>query len=491
MTRKKLALLFVISFTIVNTVLFNQYIFNSSNKRESSKVEPISKPNEIDYVNRYDKLLDCKLANYDVWQTNFDEHQSFVDRVNKNNEPYAKEAADKFKEMRIVRGILVYYPLDKGNNFELELRWLYRSWIEAQSFEPKPGRTDLIVFVENKRSVFNNSAFFLNKLDCSFKNVRTSSLDKPMCTLIDYVAVKERNLTKKHLDKQELSEQFTNVNDEILNYDYLLNKVNLFHNKSSDYNGYKLFYYFLKKRLSNYGYVDSILMAFDGYDYFKRAGYNFLIRSDMDVFLTPLFAKWAPKYCNDFYVGGGGYSDTFNVKRLKRVAKELDLKHAGIWNLGSTWYSTPEQFRLVAYLTLFGMAYLSEEEFTPPEREGKVGTINWPYWHYGVLLLYGQNLAMNHLIATHQLNIVKLDKLFDVESEFSSPINQVLHIHVYHGAEMFSKFQFKDGQYDNLTTESENTNQIKFYCLKMALESKFNDPKQLNSMLRNLTSLKN
>lgn len=42
------------------------------------------------------------------------------------------------------------------------------------------------------------------------------------------------------------------------------------------------------------------------------------------------------------------------------------------------WYSTPTQFRLVAYLTLVSMTYISNEEFSEPERQGKVGTILWP-----------------------------------------------------------------------------------------------------------------
>ncbi|MEI6431891.1 MAG: hypothetical protein WCP07_06895, partial [bacterium] len=86
------------------------------------------------------------------------------------------------------------------------------------------------------------------------------------------------------------------------------------------------------------GYTDSILMAFDGYEYFKSAGFDFLIRSDMDVFLTPLFSKWLPKSCNDFVVGGGAYSENFNRKRLKRIALDLGMEHAGADNrLGSQY----------------------------------------------------------------------------------------------------------------------------------------------------------
>ena len=43
-------------------------------------------------------------------------------------------------------------------------------------------------------------------------------------------------------------------------------------------------------------------MAIDGWNYLKLAGYHFLIRSDMDVFLTPLFDRWLPRNYNDFYV---------------------------------------------------------------------------------------------------------------------------------------------------------------------------------------------
>jgi hypothetical protein len=96
----------------------------------------------------------------------------------------------------------------------------------------------------------------------------------------------------------------------------------------------------------------------------------------MDVFLTPLFSTWLPKNCNDFYTGGGGYSHTFNDKRLSRTAKEqLHIEYAFVRNIGSSWYSTPAQFRIASYLSSYLMAYLAKEEFTQVEREGKVGTI--------------------------------------------------------------------------------------------------------------------
>ena len=246
----------------------------------------------------------------------------------------------------------------------------------------------------------------------------------------------------------------------------------------------------MKSNLVHYGYLNSILMAFEGYHYFKRAKYDFLVRSDMDVFLTPMFAQWLPVHCNDFVVGGGGFSTEFNTKRLKRIAESIELKSSGIWNLGSTWYSTPAQFRLVAYYTLFGMAYLSREEFAQPEREGKLGVELWPEWHYGVLLLYGQSLGLNHLIATNQLNVVRLENLIDFHSGYTESIFKVIHIHVFHGGDLFSKFVFKEGKYDAMNVTAEQANVVKYYALKMALEGKRLPESQLVSDLNALSSKK-
>ena len=200
----------------------------------------------------------------------------------------------------------------------------------------------------------------------------------------------------------------------------------------------------------------------------------------MDVFLTPLFARWLPRHCNDFNVGRGGFSHEFNDKRLSRAARLIGLEYAHVLNLGSTWYSTPEQFRLVSYLSLFGMAYLAAEEFTSVEIEGQLGARLWPQWHYGVLLLYGQSIALNHLISTRQLNLIKLENQLDFPSADPSSIHKVINIHVFHGSSMFSKFDFKAGKYDSMNVT--DSDEVKDFCLKMALEGKRMSETQLLAM---------
>ena len=116
------------------------------------------------------------------------------------------------------------------------------------------------------------------------------------------------------------------------------------------------------------------------------------------------------------------------------------------------------------------MLYLSQEEFAQPEREGKLGVQMWPDWHYGVLSMYGADFGLNHLMGSKQLNLVILNNLIDYPSANTESVYDKIHIHVFHGDDLFSKFAFKMGHYDNMTIT--DSNQIKFYCLKMAMEAK-------------------
>jgi hypothetical protein len=394
---------------------------------------------------------------------------------------YSRPAENYTHSLRISRAVIVYYPIDKLNHFEYEFRWLYRSWINMIGYEPSKWRTDLVVFVKDEAKYSTNASFFLNQLNCSFHNLRRLAMDPPMCTLINYISINQRSF-----ESIVAKNKFANDNER---YQFILKNVDIYNQSEANTDKF-VFYDLLQKNLANYNYVDSILMAFDGYEYFKSAGFDFLIRSDMDVFLTPLFGRWLPRYCNDFYVGRGGYSSEFNSKRFPRIAKDLGFEYAGRHNLGSTWYSTPEQFRIVAYLTLFGMAYVANEEFTKPEREGKVGTILWPDWHYGVLLLYGQHMALNHLIGSDQLFLTKLEDHIDFPSGNDESVFKHLHIHVFHSDNMFSKFVYRAGKYDQILVRDEDQFKVKFYCLKMALDAKRIMCSDMYKMLLNETRRK-
>ena len=82
-------------------------------------------------------------------------------------------------------------------------------------------------------------------------------------------------------------------------------------------------------------------------------------------------------------------------------------------------------------------------------------------------------MGINHLIPTKQINIKRLANLFDVGSGLDDSVFNSLHIHCFHDRIMFSKFEFHDGKYDNLTKANiGNTTQVKWYSLDLALDSK-------------------
>jgi hypothetical protein len=373
---------------------------------------------------------------------------------------YNLEADEKLHEIRFARGIVIYYPVKQHGGFESEFRWLYLSWIEMQKYEPSKWRTDLVIFMHVEALNSNNNVKeFFEGLDCKTENMRNSKEDKPMCTIIRYIPINKR--------RKKYNVAYLKSIDPLVLFSHLYKDVNVF--DDDDVNIWK--FHAILKDLAHYGYLDSIMVGFEGYKYFKNK-FDFLLRSDMDVFLTPLFAKWLPLNCNDFITGRGAYSGDFNMKRLQKAAKNVNLKPGDVRNLGSTWYSTPNQFRIVSYLTLVSMVYLSNEEFSSTERKGKLGVQHWPDWHYGVVLLYGQNLAMNHLISSGRANIIKLENLIDFPSANEELISSKVHIHVFHGDDMFSKFAFKAGAYNKFTLPISNTHLVKYYCLSMALESK-------------------
>ncbi len=231
--------------------------------------------------------------------------------------------------------MLFYFPIESAGHFEIEFEWLYTSCIEMQKSEPAKWRTDLILLINNDPVFFKDNSSFLDKLNCSFLNRRTSKLDRPMCTLVNYTPLKNRSTKAPPV-----------------NPDYAKLLADMFSDMPENL---AAFYSLAKENLKNYPPVDSILVGFDGYAYLKSAEFDFVMRSDMDVFLTPMFAKWLPQNCDDFYAGNGGYSTDFNMKRLARIAEDLGFGNAAIRNLGSTWYSTPEQIRLVSFYTFFAM----------------------------------------------------------------------------------------------------------------------------------------
>ncbi|CAF3237270.1 unnamed protein product, partial [Rotaria sp. Silwood2] len=151
-------------------------------------------------------------------------------------------------------------------------------------------------------------------------------------------------------------------------------------------------------------------------------------------------------------------------------------------------YGPPSMANRLANYTLQAMLYLNINEFTTPERQQQLGVMLWPEWHYGVLLLYGGHLAINHLIASENFEIGLANQLLDqgVTSKDKTDINNNLrlHLHCWHGSEPFSKFAFKDGKYNDTQLSSlASDTSASGYAMRMALESKLMTNEQLKQKL--------
>ena len=68
-------------------------------------------------------------------------------------------------------------------------------------------------------------------------------------------------------------------------------------------------------------------------------------------------------------------------------------------------------------------------------------------------MLYGSHLAVNHLVVSEQLDIRIANKLLDQSVTNSDQTdmekNTRLHLHCWHGAKPFSKFAFKNNNYND------------------------------------------
>ena len=238
---------------------------NEIDKKPSCFSKNTSSSFKENYLSLYPNLLKCHLNYSFEWISNANKQPIFND--------YTQSANETTHEYRINRAIIFYYPIEMSANFEPEFKWLYQSWIEMQKYEPDRWRTDLIFFINPKSG--NNALELLQSYNCKFENKRVSREDRPLCRLIAYTPLKNRMMDKGlnkfyniDLNPDSLSSNF---------YQHLFHKVNIFGNNSNELGE---FYVHAKEKLSHYNYLDSILVAFEGYIQFNET-YDLIMRSDM------------------------------------------------------------------------------------------------------------------------------------------------------------------------------------------------------------------
>jgi hypothetical protein len=149
----------------------------------------------------------------------------------------------------------------------------------------------------------------------------------------------------------------------------------------------------------------------------------------------------------------------------------MGLLTQNVRNIGSTWYGPRDLLMSCANLTMHTMTYINQWEFTPLEKDGNfMGVRNWPNWHYGVLSMYGADIAINH--CTYDTGFRKRPDLLDFYSTSDASPGLHPHVHVWQVNTVFSKFAFKMHKYKNIDLNLLNPEKnISAYCLYHALKA--------------------
>ena len=269
---RRICLLFIIPIFILLVIIW--YVKNSQYSSFPKSVLTFGKYN-TSYIDPYQQLIYNKIS-----------------RIINGNLPLIHQPPP---QLRILRALLLFYPNDQEAEFLPEFRWFYRSWTEMMTNESSLWRTDLIVYISEYTSIFKN-------LGCIYDQIRINPEEKPTCRVFPYIRIKDRTSEHKSSSKYQIID------------------------KQRSQTTYQ--------HLRNYGYIDSINTVFEYNASFSM--YDFILRTDMDCFLTQNFALYVP-YNNSILVGRGGYSTEFNNKRLERIAHDMNWKYADKNSLGSTW----------------------------------------------------------------------------------------------------------------------------------------------------------
>ena len=201
--------------------------------------------------------------------------------------------------------------------------------------------------------------------------------------------------------------------------------------------------------------------------------YDFVLRTDLDVFITPGFADWIPTGPALLYTGQGGYGSINARNHLKWVAQtRLGLMDAGLSDIGSTWYGRKDVVVVTAKVSVAVMRWLHTQEFSEYEICCS-GVDGWPHWHWGVLSMYSGHIAVNQLDPS--VVVVKNDSeyVMDYFSDSSADLDsKIKHVHVWHTDKRYSKFAMETGQYKNLNlTEFLNMTSARDYATVIAVSA--------------------
>ena len=173
-------------------------------------------------------------------------HLTFNDQIHSEDNLHFKRKScfTKNEKRNIRRAILVHFPVERSMLYIPELKWLYLSWIETIRNQPQDWQTDLYIY--------SLPSSFLDELGCDDNEQKSG---KNHCFRVHY-----QSLWDKPKDESEL--------------------VRL-----------------IQEKVPNWcRHLDSLGILLGNSEFLHR--YDYVLRTDLDVFLTPHFAHYIPFDCS-------------------------------------------------------------------------------------------------------------------------------------------------------------------------------------------------
>ncbi|KAF0714727.1 Aste57867_3728 [Aphanomyces stellatus] len=305
------------------------------------------------------------------------------------------------------RAAVVYLPSGDNDKYMTEFRWFHKSWAEMVWHQPPLWRTDIVVFTDGP------DLPRLRDLGCT-DGVRTSANESNTCILVpNYKKVKSKEF--------------------------------------------------------DYGFADSINVV--AVNHAATAAYDWILRTDLDTFLTPTFAKWKPTKLTVGSVGGYCFDGYDTCDHLRRIAEKINLTEPTVNDVGSTWYGPAKLIQECANLSMRLINHLHLHEFNETEKTHEYAfekVIGWPRWHYGVLTMYSGHMAIPHCTKDAG-GFDKRNDLIDHPTYSTGKITEHVHVHTYQDGGDFNKFKFQAGNYDSFDLSTLDRSTVSGYTMYIAL----------------------
>eukprot|EP00730_Choanoeca_flexa_P009600 TRINITY_DN12680_c0_g2_i2.p1 TRINITY_DN12680_c0_g2~~TRINITY_DN12680_c0_g2_i2.p1 ORF type:complete len:702 (+),score=142.78 TRINITY_DN12680_c0_g2_i2:160-2265(+) len=340
-----------------------------------------------------------------IWsQTFLDWRQEAVDK----NKPYVQQAAARSLAQienpikhEVNRRVVVFYQPPRYRDIVTQIRW----WLLAYKklgLDEAAQRFDVIIYghLDMLGNISRDYGCEEKPLDADLEPPAESS--KGVCWMIPFVGASEREPEA---------------------YDGWFNSIEVLINKDTRP--------FLSK-------------------------WRLILRADADTFPTPGMRDY---WVDDVFMGrNAGYNNHYSQAMLKKASEEGGLKYKGIMNIASSYYGPSDSVLRIADLTVAAGRYLRVHLFSiatgcklTPFLRPKGLKCEWGsgLWE-GVMLLYSQEVAVNHLLSIgDDIRFFKEGQM-DIITTSRQDVCKYKMLHVYHSDDRFSKHHFIVGNYKKL-----------------------------------------